>query len=49
MAQWVKETALSVRQLLLLLWRGFDPWPRNIHMLQVLLKKKKKKEKEYKP
>ena len=49
MAQWVKETALSVRQLLLLLWRGFDPWPRKIHMVQVLLKKKKKKEKEYKP
>ena len=32
--QWVKELALS------LLWRGFDPWPRNFPMLWVYPKKK---------
>ena len=29
MAQQVKEPALS------LLWRSFDPWPRNFHMLRL--------------
>ena len=37
MAQWFMDLALS------LLWRGFDPWPRDFHMLQAPPKKKKKK------
>ena len=32
--QWVKDLALSLQQLGLLLWCGFDRWPRNFHMLQ---------------
>ena len=35
MAQWVKDLALSLQQLGLLLWPRFDPWPRNFHMLWV--------------
>ena len=34
LAQWVKDTKLQQ------LWLRFDPWPRNIHMPQVWLKKK---------
>ena len=30
--QWVKDPALSVQQLGSLLWLGFNPWPRNLHM-----------------
>ena len=37
MVQWVKNPALSLQQLRLLLWPGFDPLPR-----------KKRKEKELK-
>lgn len=33
MAQQVKDQALSLQWLRLLLWRGFDPWTRNFHML----------------
>ena len=33
--QWVKDLALSLQQLRLLLWCGFDPWPGNFYMLQV--------------
>ena len=32
-AQWVKDPALSLLWLWLLLWQGFDPWPQNVHML----------------
>ena len=32
MAQWVKDPALSLLWLGLLLWRGFDPWPGNFCM-----------------
>ena len=32
-AQWVKDPALSLQRLRLLLWYGFDPWPRNFYML----------------
>ena len=28
----VKDLALSLQQLLPLLWHGFDPWPRNFPM-----------------
>ena len=42
MAQWVKDLVLSLQWLGLLLWCGFDPWPRNFHMLEVQPKKKKK-------
>ena len=38
----VKDLALSLLWLRLLLWHGFDPWPRNFHMPWVLPKKKKK-------
>ena len=43
MAPWVKDLILSLLWLSLQLWRGFDPWPRNFHMLWVQKKKKKKK------
>ena len=43
MAQQVKGPALSLLWLRLLLWLGFDPWPRNFCMLQAGQKKKKKK------
>ena len=32
LAQWVKDPALPLLWLRLLLWRGFDPWPGNFHM-----------------
>ena len=32
MARWVKDPALSLLWLWLLLWQGFDPWSRNFHM-----------------
>ena len=34
-AQKVKDLALSLLWLWLLLWCGFDPWPGNFHMPQV--------------
>ena len=39
MAQWVKDLALSLQQLRLLLWHRFDPWPRNFDVPQVWPKK----------
>ena len=43
--QWVSDPALSLQQQLgLLLWLGFDPWPKNFHILLVWSKKKKKRE-----
>ena len=48
MAQWVKDQALSLQQLGLLLWPGFDPWPRNFWMPWAW-PKKKKKSKNWKP
>ena len=44
MAQWVKDPELSLLELLL--WCGFDPWPRNFHMPVEAPQKKKKKRKE---
>ena len=41
-AQWVKDLALSLQQLRLLLWCMFSPWPEKFHMLQTWPKKKKK-------
>ena len=38
-AQWVKDPMLSLQQLGLLLWHGFDPWPKNFHMARVQPKK----------
>lgn len=35
MAQQVKNLALSLLWLGLLLWCGFHPWPRNVHVLRV--------------
>ena len=48
--QQVKDPMLSLQQLGVLLWHGFDPWPGNLHMPQVwpnkvkqnTVKKKKK-------
>ena len=48
MAQWVKDLALSLPWLWLLLWHGFDPLLENFHMTRVQPKKKKKKKKEKK-
>ena len=39
-AQWVKDPALLLQGLGLLLWRRLDPWPRNLHVLRVWQKKK---------
>ena len=44
-AQQVKDLVLSLLWLWLLLQRGFDPWARNVHMVQAWPKKKKKKKK----
>ena len=41
-AQWVKDLALLQLWHKSQMWLRFDPWPRNFHMLQVLLKKEKK-------
>ena len=41
MAQLVKDLALSLLWVWLMLWRGFDHWPRNFGMLKVWSKKKK--------
>ena len=30
---------LSLQQLVLLLWHGFNPWPRNLHTPQAWTKK----------
>ena len=35
MVQWVQDLALSLQHLGLLLWHGFNPWPRNFHMPQM--------------
>ena len=34
---------LSLQWLRSLLWHGFDPWPGNVHMLQVRSKQRKSK------
>ena len=31
--QWIKDLALSLQWLWLLLWQRFSPWPGNFHML----------------
>ena len=43
MAQWVKDLVFSLQWLGSLLWHGFNPWPRNVHMLWACPKKKKKR------
>ena len=45
--QWIKDPALSLQRLRSLLWHGFDPWPRNLHMLWVQPKKGKGINKRY--
>ena len=47
MAQHVKDPALSLQQLRLLLWCQFDPRPGNFHMPQAWPKRKKKKITDY--
>ena len=39
MAYRVKDVVLSLLRLGLLLWHGFDPWPKNLDMLQAQPKK----------
>ena len=39
--QQVKDLMLSLLCLGLLLWRGFEPWPGDVHMPWVWLKKQK--------
>ena len=43
MAQQVKDPALSLPWLRMLLWCGFDSWPGNFCIMQAQTKKKKKK------
>ena len=45
-AQQVKDLALSLPQLGLLLWCEFYPWPRNFHMSQVWPKEGEEEEEE---
>ena len=42
MVQCVKNLALSLQWLGLLLWCGFDPWPKNFHMPQAQPKKRER-------
>ena len=44
--QWVKDLALSLQQLRLLLWLRFSPSPRDFHMPWVWTKKKKKRKRK---
>ena len=46
MAQWVKDPAFLQLWHRSQLWLSFDPWPENLHMLQVQPKKKIKKKKK---
>ena len=41
MALWVKDMALSLLWLGLLLLHGFGPWPGNLHMLQAERKRER--------
>ena len=45
MVQKVKVLVSSLQWLRLLLWLGFDPWPRNFHKPQEQPEKKKSKKK----
>ena len=42
LAQWLKDLALSLLWLWLLLWQGFHPWPSNVYMPLVWPKNKMK-------
>lgn len=42
MAQWVKDLALSLQQLRLLLWCRFSPWPSEFNMPRADQRKKLK-------
>ena len=44
--QQVKDPAVSLQQLRLLLWRGFHPWPGNFHMPQAQPKKEEEEAEE---
>lgn len=43
MAPWVKDLALALQQLWLLLWHRFDPWPGNLHAVGMAKKEKKER------
>ena len=46
MAQCLKDLALSLQQLRLLLWHGFSPWPGTIRMPVDSAKKEKNRGRE---
>ena len=46
MVRQVKDLALSLLWIRLLLWPEFDPWPKNFHVLQVWPKQKTKNKKK---
>ena len=46
MAQWVKDLALKLLWLWLLLWNRFGPWPGNFHMLYYQKKEKEEGKEE---
>ena len=46
MAQQVKDPALSLLRLRLLLWREFDPWPRGTSTCHGCIQKEKEKKKK---
>ena len=48
MAQQVKDPALSLQWLSLLLWFWFSPWPGNVYMLWTCPHPRQKKKKEKK-
>ena len=41
--QQAEDQALSLQWLKWLLWGGFDPWPRNFHVPQAQIKRKKRR------
>ena len=49
MVQCVKNLALSLQWLGLLLWCGFDPWPKNFHMPQAQPEKESERVRERAP
>ena len=43
LVQWVKDLTSSLQWLELVLWVGFDPWPKNFHIWQAWQKNKKER------
>lgn len=47
--QWVQNPSLSLQWVRLLLWHGFDPWPRHFCMSRVWPKQKQTNQTKPKP